>query len=901
MSTSIVIPPSTRRGSGRPGLFRAAAANASVAGVFAGLLIGITSTVAAQEKLGVPFALIENQGQWPGAAKFCGPRGSTATVWFEQDGFVFDLRSSSVATANLDTKTQAESPDLDAGLDRRSVMRLVFEGALPGARLQPSDRLSTYYNFFVSKDSKQWRSRVPAYGKLRYTSLHKGIDVVVREGSLFAYDLHVAAGVDPSAVVVRCDGVKGISITDNGELILETPHGVVRQAAPVAWQGAGADATTVSARFVKIDDKRYGFTVDGRDPELPLVIDPDVTWATYIGGSLIDPLTAVAKGSTKGPTAKVTAIGRANSLDFPTTVGSYQSTHAGGHDSVVMRFDPAALGKAQLVWSTYLGGKTANVGTRNDDSPLEVKVDVLGNVVLAGSTKCKDFPVTTGAYQTTFGGGEADGFFSKLNGSGTSLLYSTFYGGNSHDWICDFELSGVFVASMVGFTNSTDLPKVNAYQAAKAGAQDLFVAKLDPTRVGSAQITYASYLGGALTEGNPFTSGRSWQLKRDLAMDLDASGRILITSKTSSTNYPMKNPYQGTNPNTTGAYSSVVTILDPSKAGAAQLIYSTYLGSTGNDHGRCTAFASGGLVVAAGYTNSPGFPTTKGAFDTTLGGTSFDTFVTWLDPSKAGAAQLAYSTFLGGSSRTDYPFNLVIDTSGVANLNGTCGAGFPTTPGAFDRTHNTLDDGWFARLAPDGNGTADLVYSTLLGGGPSMGSIHTWIIGSVLDGEGGIFLCGKSKSVQFPTTKNAYKGSGSLSGPNDGLLMHLWGLNHGVAGVGASTPVTCAGALKMGARGFPTRGNANFKLTSWGTQPNAMGFIGLGLPPRVSVPVCSATLYVSPVLVIPVQASAAGELVVPAPIAATTPIGTSVLAQVVWGNSGCCLTMTNGLHVTILK
>ena len=78
-------------------------------------------------------------------------------------------------------------------------------------------------------------------------------------------------------------------------------------------------------------------------------------------------------------------------------------------------------------------------------------------------------------------------------------------------------------------------------------------------------------------------------------------------------------------------------------------------------------------------------------------------------------------------------------------------------------------------------------------------------------------------------------------------------------------------------------------------------FIGLGLPPRVSVPVCSATLYVSPVLVIPVQASAAGELVVPAPIAATTPIGTSVLAQVVWGNSGCCLTMTNGLHVTILK
>jgi hypothetical protein len=399
-----------------------------------------------------------------------------------------------------------------------------------------------------------------------------------------------------------------------------------------------------------------------------------------------------------------------------------------------------------LIYSTYLGGSA-------DDFALHVAVDAGGNAYVTGFTVGSlDFP-TVGVLDTTYNGGARDAFVTKLDPSGSTLLYSTYLGGSADDRGQGVALDAEGNAYIVGSTASSNFPTTpGAFDTIANGSNDGFVAKLDPT---GSMLLYSTYLGGVgATEVG-------------LAVAVDVAGHAYLTGATNSPDFPQT-------PGTFGrSCSSVadafVTKLDPS---GSTLVYSTCFGTTGVDgldEGRAIAVDTAGNAYLTGYTRinqqaGNSFPTTAGAFDTTYNGGFFDAFVTKVDPS--GSA-LVYSTYLGGSG-DDFGNGIAVDAAGNAYVTGSAAA-FPTTPGAFDTTPNGGADAFVAKLDPAGS---MLVYSTHLGG-----TAVDAAFAIALDEAANAYVTGGTGSSNFPTTANgfdrSFNGGGGPGISPDGFVTKL--------------------------------------------------------------------------------------------------------------------------------
>jgi hypothetical protein len=297
-------------------------------------------------------------------------------------------------------------------------------------------------------------------------------------------------------------------------------------------------------------------------------------------------------------------------------------------------------------------------------------------------------------------------------------------------------------AYVTGFTVSADFPTTaGAFQPVFHGtpARQSFVAKLNPT--GTA-LVYSTYLGGS---GFDRTNG----------IAVDGAGNAYVTGVTGSTNFPTT--AAAFQPASGGGSNAFVTKLDP--AGAV-LVYSTYLGGSGNDEGFGIAVDSAGHAYVTGFTSSPNFPTTVGAFDGTLGGTN-DAFVTKLNPT--GSA-LVYSSYLGGSG-SDLGLGIAMDSAGNAYVSGrTSSPDFPTTAGAFQPAFGGgTNDAFVTKLDPTGSA---LVYSTYLGGS---GSDPAAAI--AVDGAGNAYVTGTTSSPNFPTTAGAFQPT--LTGIRDAFVAKI--------------------------------------------------------------------------------------------------------------------------------
>jgi hypothetical protein len=440
-----------------------------------------------------------------------------------------------------------------------------------------------------------------------------------------------------------------------------------------------------------------------------------------------------------------------------------------------------------LVYSTYLGGT-------GDDDGYGVAVDSSGNAYLTGDTASTDFPTTAGAFQTTSGGG-LDAFVTKLNPTGTALIYSTYLGGSDFDRGSGIAVDPSGNAYLTGSTNSTDFPTTaGAFQTAFGGSQDGFVTKLNPT--GTALI-YSTYLGGS-------------DLDLGSGIAVDSSGNASLTGLTNSTNFPTTaGAFQTTSG---GGLDAFVTKLNPT---GTALIYSTYLGGSGTDNGNGIALDSSGNASLTGFTDSTDFPTTAGAFQTTLGG-SGDAFVTKLNPT--GTA-LIYSTYLGGSG-DDEGSGIAVDSAGNAYLTGlTASTNFPTTPGAFQTTFGGGFDAYMTKLNP--TGTA-LIYSTYLGGsGFDQG------VGIAVDSSGDAYLTGGTNSTDFPTTAGAFQTTSggdfdafmTKLNPTGSALIYSTYLGGSGTDVGLGIAVDSSGDAYLTGRtnstDFPTTADA-FQTTSGG-------------------------------------------------------------------------------------
>ena len=547
----------------------------------------------------------------------------------------------------------------------RTVLRMTFVGANPEPRVVGAEELPDKANYFIGNDPAKWRTNVPTYARVQYTDVYPGIDLIYYGSQRrLEYDFVVRPGADPRTIALGFQGADKLEVDPQGDLVLHTGAGEIRQRKPVIYQEIGGVRREIAGGYVLKGESRVGFHVAVYDTSRPLVIDPALVYSTYLGGSADDAGVGIAVDAAGN--AYVT--GSTASANFPTTAGAFQTTLGGGgvgFDAFVTKLN--STGSA-LLYSTYLGG------SNNDDSGVGIAVDGAGNAYVTGSAFSTDFPTTPGAFQSSFGG-VRDAFVTKLNPTGSTLVYSTYLGGTGDDGGVSIAVDTAGSAYVSGFAQAGFPTTTAAFQPGFGGGPyDAFVTKVDP--MGSA-LVYSTYLGGS---GDDEVFG---------GLAVDASGNAYVTGFTTSANFPttpgaFQTTFGGAGP--LGFGDAFVTKLNST---GSMPVFSTYLGGSGDDFGAGIAVDGNGNAYIAGSTASTNFPTTPGAFQTTFGGSGplglGDAFVTKLNPT--GSA-LIYSTYLGGSG-DDFATRIAVDVlpNPSAYVTGnTASTNFPTTAGAFQTT-----------------------------------------------------------------------------------------------------------------------------------------------------------------------------------------------------------------------
>lgn len=660
----------------------------------------------------LPLRFEPNVGQADDGVTFLS-RGDGYTMLLTRRGAVLKLGR----PAEPDTRPPGHLMSKPA---EQAVIGLRFDGANPDPVVAGRERLDSVSNYLLGSDPDRWFTGVPNYSRVAYRDLYDGVSLEYyanRAGEL-EFDFTLAPGANPGRIRLSYSGADELRIDPSGALVVRAGGAQVRQAAPVVYQWVDGVKREVQGRYVLRGASQVGFALGTYDRSIPLVIDPVITYSTYLGGSGDD--NPIWSDIDRAGNFYVTGI--TFSPDFPTTKGAFQPSFGGGDSDVfVTKLNRSGSG---LVWSTYLGGDAF-------DEAVGLDVDRHGNVVVTGDTGSTGFPTTPGAFQPTFAGGDTDAFVTKLNAKGSRLLFSTFLGGGSYDvgFISFFDRAGnVYVEGETGSSNFPTTPR--SFQPTFGGGDaDGFVTKLRPN---GARLVYSTFIGGSGHDG---------------AHDgeLGKAGSFYLDGPTDSTGFPVT---QGALQPTFGGGPTDAWVAKLNKTGTA-LVYSTYLGGAGEEDVLDLTADRYGNAYIPGLTSSTDFPVTRRAFQTTYQGGPLDGYVTKLNPTGTKAV---YSTYLGGSD-VDLAGSVRVDRNGVAHIPGITGsADFPVTRGAFQGSYGGgAVDAFLVLLSPDGT---RLRFGSYLGGSGEDGSAGA---GSWLDGKGNYFIPGFTNSADFPVTPGAFQ------------------------------------------------------------------------------------------------------------------------------------------------
>ena len=342
----------------------------------------------------LPLSFEENRGQTDAQVKFLA-RGGGYSLFLTPTEAVLKLRAPS-KSAKPGAMPIAFHPD-DAE-QKLSVVRIKFEGANPNSTASGVDVLPGRSNYFIGKDRSKWHTGIATYGGVRFESVYPGINLVYRgtQGRL-EYDLVIAANADPSRIKMEVEGADDLRIDGNGDLVIKTSGGEVIQKAPVIYQDVDGARHPIDGGYTLTGKHTVTFKLGAYNRQVPLIIDPLLAYASYLGGSGSDEGVANAVDSTGA--AWVT--GSTRSTDFPVSPDSLQPTNFGNFDVFISKLSPDGT---SLAFSTYLGGSLP-------DGPGGIGVDADGNVYVGGgrnrqTSYSSDLPVTTGAFQPKTNAGE---------------------------------------------------------------------------------------------------------------------------------------------------------------------------------------------------------------------------------------------------------------------------------------------------------------------------------------------------------------------------------------------------------------------------------------------------------------------------------------------------------------
>jgi len=566
----------------------------------------------------LPLSFEENRGQADSQVRFLS-RGSGYTI----------LLTPSEVFLNV------QGPGTPGQPAKQSAIRMSFPGANSSAAIAGGERQSAVSSYFVGKDSSKWLSGIPNYSRVQYRGVYPGVDLVLYGNqSRLEYDFVVAPGADPRAIRLAFDGVDGMRIDGAGDLVVSTAAGEMRQHKPIVYQESGSLRHTVDGRYILQAHNRVAFEIGGFDARKPLIIDPVLSFATYLGSpgdELNNALSAAASQSTFPAVAVdqqgyiyVTGYNGGTAGQFtghPTTLG------VGYTDVFVVKMNPTGA----LVYDVVFGG---GIGT---DVGGGIAVDSAGNAYVTGFTRAANFPVTAGAPQSS-NQGLFNAFVTKLNAAGTALVYSTYLGGSGSFYgraIAVDHAGNAYVTGTASALGSPPFPLVNPISSTPS---DGFLTEVN---AGGTAFAYSTYLAAGIGYG----------------IAVDGNGDAYVTG-TSGPAPPSQGYVVKVNAGGTGLGYGPVSL--GGSGGARQTV------------GFGIALDTGNNAYVTGMTNDPAFPQiTTPAAQGTYGGGSYDGFAVKLN----SIGGLVYGTYIGGlGSNSNIPergSGIGVDAAGNAYVSGT--------------------------------------------------------------------------------------------------------------------------------------------------------------------------------------------------------------------------------------
>jgi RHS repeat-associated protein len=546
-----------------------------------------------------------------------------------------------------------------------AVVRLQFLGARPQPAIRPRTLLPGVVNYFLGDNPQAWQANLPTYDGVVYQQLYPGVDV-------------------------HYEGTDGQ---------LKRTYHVAPGANPsqIAWRYQGATDVTLDARgnlLVTVPAPKFSSTA----PLTPtaqvfrtLVEQAPVAWQD-VGGQRVPVMAQF-----------VVAPNKSVSL----ALGSYDP-------ALPLVIDPV------LHYNRTVGGSGA-------DEALAITVNAAGEAYLVGSTGSVDFP-TQNPQQPSRAGG-ADAFVSKLSANGSGYIWSTYLGGSADDKAAGVALDTSGRVAVVGETESSNFPRVNAYDTSYGGnaVDDVFVTQL---AADGSSLRYSTYLGGSGDD-------------EGTAIAVDSAGNLLLTGRASS-GYPTTASAYDTSHNGSGTFDMLLTRINPGASGASSLLYSTFIGASSNERAYAIAVDANNIAYLVGSTFNTGFPTLN-AYDSSHNGNA-DVLVVKLNPAVSGTAGLLYSSYYGGSGAEE-GFGIAVDASGNAYVTGYTGGTLPTaTP--YQAARAGGNDAFVAKLSTPSSGSGALLYGTYLGG-----TADEYGTAIVQDGANSVSLTGWTRSNNYPTAQ----------------------------------------------------------------------------------------------------------------------------------------------------
>ncbi|HKX29757.1 MAG TPA: SBBP repeat-containing protein [Blastocatellia bacterium] len=707
----------------------------------------------------LPMSFEINRGQASPAVKYLA-RGRGYQVALTATEAILSLQTAGCAQPGQPNRDCGGKAEAASNLQSRA-LRLKLQNMRPVSQLEGVDLLPGKSNYLIGNDPRRWRTEIPNYARVEYAEVYPGISLAYygTQQSL-EYDFVVRPGADPRQIRMDIEGAEEIELEHNGDLAIRVAGGKVYHRNPLVYQVVGGVRRAVAGRYVLKGGHQIGFDVERYDPTQPLVIDPVIDYSTFFGGAGADEGFAIAVDSA----GQAYLTGSTSSSNFNTLAALQTTNHGGRSDAFVTKIDPSG---AAIIYSTYLGGS-------GEDSGRGITVDGAGNAYIAGITNSPNFS-TRNALQPSIAGAGDDAFVTKINNSGTELLFSTYLGGSENDRGYAVTLDSAGDLFVAGSTASSNFKTQSPLQAANRGNTDAFVAKI---RGNGSALLFSTYLGGRESDeaygvtvdslGNVYLAGataspdfntfnpvqaanrgggsdafiakinsQGFYLEystylggsgADAAygVDVDANFNAYLTGHTFSTDF---NTFNALQPRNQGQSDAFITCLNFAGSG---FIYSTYLGGRGNDFGRGIAVDANGQAYIVGRSNSTDLTVRNAVQGNNRG--DFDAFVAAIN---SFGSDLVYSTYLGGSSE-DSGYGIAIDNAGNAYVVGDTRSGDFNTFNPMQAENRGGLDAFVTKITASGFG---LAYSTYLGGGgDDLG------LGLALDAAGNAYLTGYTAS-----------------------------------------------------------------------------------------------------------------------------------------------------------